>query len=42
MERFKLSYVNTSTDTAGGEHEYDMAIWEMLDDLPFVKKRKQG
>jgi hypothetical protein len=26
MERFKLSYVNTSTDTAGGEHEYDMAI----------------
>ena len=42
MERFKSSYVNTSTDAAGGEHEYDMAVREMLDDLPFMKKRKQG
>ena len=42
MERFKSSYVNTSTDNAGGEHEYDMAIRDMLDDLPFMKKRKQG
>ena len=42
MERFKLSYVNTSMDAAGGEHEYDMVVQEMLDDLPFMKKRKQG
>jgi len=42
MERFKSSYVNTSTDAAGGEHEYDTAVREMLDDLPFMKKRKQG
>ena len=42
MERFKLSYVNTSTDAAGGEHEYDKAVRDMLDDLPFMKKRKQG
>ena len=42
MEMFKSSYVNTSTDAAGGEHEYDMAVREMLDDLPFMKKRKQG
>ncbi len=26
MERFKLSYVNTSTDAAGGEHKYDKAV----------------
>ena len=42
MERFKLSYVNTSTDAAGGEHEYDKVVRDMLDDLPFMKNRKQG
>ena len=42
MERFKSSYVKTSTDAAGGEHEYDKAVRDMLDDLPFMKKRKQG
>ena len=36
MERFKSSFVNTSTD--GGEAEYDKAVRHMLDDLPFMKK----
>ena len=40
MERFKSSYVNTSTDATGGKHEYDKVVREMLDDLPFMKKRK--
>jgi hypothetical protein len=42
MERCKSSDVNTSTDAAGGEHEYDKAVRDMLDDLPFMKKHKQG
>ena len=42
MERCKLSYVNTSMDAAGGKHDYDMTVREMLDKLPFMKKRKQG
>jgi hypothetical protein len=40
MERFKSSFVNTSTD--GGEAEYDKAVRDMLDDLPFMKKRNDG
>ncbi len=38
MERFKSSFVNTSLE--GGEQEYDRAVREMLNDLPFMKKRK--
>ena len=38
MERFKSSFVNTSRDE--GEEEYDKAVRDMLDDLPFMKKRK--
>lgn len=40
MERFKSSFVNTSQD--GGEREYDKAVRDMLDELPFMKKRKAG
>jgi hypothetical protein len=40
MERFKSSFVNTSTD--GGEAEYDKAVRDMLEDLPFMKKRNGG
>lgn len=42
MERFKSSFVNTSRDGDGGEQEYDKAVRDMLDDLPFMKKRKAG
>ena len=40
MERFKSSFVNTSQD--GGEQEYHKAVRDMLDELPFMKKRKAG
>jgi hypothetical protein len=38
MERFKSSFVNTSREQ--GDDEYDRAVRDMLDDLPFMKKRK--
>jgi hypothetical protein len=38
LERFKSSFVNTSSE--GGEVEYDQAVRDMLEDLPFMKKRK--
>ena len=38
MERFKSSFVNTSREQ--GADEYDRAVRDMLDDLPFMKKRK--
>ena len=40
LERFKPSFVNTSSE--GGEVEYDRAVRDMLNDLPFMKKRKTG
>jgi len=42
MERFKSSYVNISTDAAGGEHEHDTVVREMLYDLPFMKKSRSN
>ena len=38
LERFKPSFVNTSH--GGGEEEYDRAVRDMLNELPFMKKRK--
>ena len=38
LERFKPSFVNTSRE--GGEQEYDRAVRDMLNELPFMKKRK--
>ncbi len=38
MERFKSSFVNISRKQ--GEEEYDRVVRDMLDDLPFMKKRK--
>ena len=38
MERFKSSFVNTSREQ--GDDEYDRAVRDMLDGLPFMKKRK--
>jgi hypothetical protein len=40
LERFKPSFVNTSTEE--GEAEYDQAVRDMLNELPFMKKRKTG
>ena len=40
LERFKPSFVNTSRE--GGEQEYDRAVRDMLNELPFMKKRKTG
>lgn len=38
LERFKPSFVNTSSEE--GEQEYDRAVRDMLNELPFMKKRK--
>ena len=40
LERFKPSFVNTSQE--GGDLEYDRAVRDMLNELPFMKKRKTG
>lgn len=40
LERFKPSFVNTSRE--GGEQEYNRAVRDMLNELPFMKKRKTG
>ena len=38
MEGFKSSFVNTSREQ--GDDEYDRVVRDMLDELPFMKKRK--
>ena len=42
MDKFKASFVNVygEVDATSGEREYDMAVFDLLHELPFMKKRK--